>query len=181
MSEAVGESGGRAEARSNIFVAATLASAEASGPVRVRNLSPLGALIEGGVVPPEGAHVLVNRGRLRASGTVAWRSGNRAGIRFDTAISVTEWLPRGLRTQQQRIDGVVHAYKSGSAALATPDEKRAHSPTDLQNTLLNLERTLRRVAEDLARDALMCERHLTNVQLIDVAAQKLARLAAESD
>jgi hypothetical protein len=36
------------------------------------------------------------------------------------------------------------------------------------------------VAEDLAQDMPTCERHLAQIQLIDVAAQRLAALAAIS-
>jgi hypothetical protein len=175
--ESAGEPGGRTEARSNIFVAAMLASAETSGPVRIRNMSPLGALIESGAVPPEGARVRLSRGSLLASGTIAWQNGSRAGVRFDSVIRVADWLPRGSRNHQQKIDEAVHSYKLGivPSSLASPEAR------DLRSELLNLEQSLRRIAEDFARDMLVCELHLDNVQLIDVAAQTLARVAALMD
>jgi hypothetical protein len=52
---------------------------------------------------------------------------------------------------------------------------------DLRSELLGLEHSLRRIAEDLARDIAMCELHLHDVQLIDIAAQTLARVAAIVD
>ncbi|MFL6758705.1 hypothetical protein [Sphingomonas sp.] len=170
------------DSRSNIFVVATIASAEAFGPVRVRNMSPYGALIEAAVLPAAGSPVRVSRGHLTASGIVAWHSGNRAGVRFDSAISLADWLPRGVRTQQQQIDELVYSHKSGTsprgmAAAGSLTPKRA---SDVRNELLELEQTLRRVAEDLAQDMPTCERHLAQIQLIDVAAQRLAALAAIS-
>jgi len=176
MPELAVEPGGRAETRSNIFVAATIVSARASGPVRIRNMSSLGALVEGSVMPPEGERVQISRGSLQVSGIVVWQSGSRAGIRFDRTVSIADWLPRGSRTQQHRIDEAVHAYKSGSAECTTPVS--ASAVVDLRTALRNLEETLRSVAEDLARDAWVRERHLTNVQLIDVAAQRLAQLTS---
>jgi hypothetical protein len=63
------------------------------------------------------------------------------------------------------------------AAAGSLTPKRAN---DVRNELLDLEQTLRRVAEDLAQDMPTCERHLAQIQLIDVAAQRLAALAAIS-
>jgi hypothetical protein len=170
------------DSRSNIFVIATIASAEACGPVRVRNMSPYGALIEGPVLPAAGLPVRVSRGSLTVSAIVAWRSGDRAGVRFDSAISLADWLPRGVRTQQQQIDEVVHSHKSGTSApgMAAAGSLTPKRANDVRNELLELEQTLRRVAEDLAQDMPTCERHLAQIQLIDVAAQRLAALAAIS-
>lgn len=175
------EVGGRAEARSNIFVAATVVSDEACGPVRIRNMSALGALIEGSVVPPEGSQVRIIRGHLKATGTIAWQDGNRAGVRFNSAVSLADWLPHGPRGQQQRIDKVVHAYRAGATGAPSSAALHNHSRVDLRRELLDLENSLRRIAEDLARDLAMCELHLQDVQLIDIAAQTLARVAAVVD
>lgn len=164
---------GRSDSRSNIFVAAIISSAQFTGPVRIRNISRQGALIEGGALPSQGSRVRVSRGSLRASGIIAWSKANRAGIRFESVVAVADWLPRGPRTQQQNIDEIVYAHKAGMTISAEP----AVTPTDLQHELGQLEQMLRRAAEDFARDGLVCERHLDSVQLLDVAAEKLARLA----
>jgi hypothetical protein len=175
------EAGGRAEVRSNIFVDATIASDDGCGPIRIRNLSSVGALIEGHGVPTEGSRVRLSRGDLKISGTIAWQSGDRAGVRFDSVVSVPEWLPRSRRGQQQRIDKVVHAFKSSAPGPAGSVALPVHSPVDLRAELLGLENSLRRIAEDLARDIAMCELHLHDVQLIDIAAQTLSRVTAIVD
>lgn len=164
---------GRSESRSNIFVAATLSSAEITGPVRIRNMSRQGALVEGSVLPSAGSRVRVSRGSLRASGIIAWRNANRAGIQFESVVAVSEWLPRGPGTPQQKIDEIVFAHKTG--AMVSPEP--ASTPQDMQDELRQLEQMLRKVAEDFARDGLVCERHLASVQLLDGAADKLAGLA----
>jgi len=175
------EAGGRAEARSNIFVDATIASDGMCGPIRIRNLSSVGALIEGQKVPSEGSRVRLSRGDLRIAGTIAWQNGERAGVCFDSVVSVPEWLPRSRRGQQQRIDKVVHALKSSAPGPAGSVVLPVQSPMDLRTELLGLEHSLRRIAEDLAHDIAMCELHLHDVQLIDIAAQTLARVAAIVD
>lgn len=165
----------RADARSNIFVVAAIHCAGTSGPVRIRNMSARGALIEGGSLPGEGVLFRLSRGSLAASGTVVWQAGNRAGIRFHSAVSVADWLPRGHRPQQQRIDEAVHAYKTDARVPAPTDHDVA--PADCATALAEIETMLRRVAEELASDALACDRHVAAIQSIDVAAEKLAVIA----
>ena len=165
----------RGEGRSNIFLVATIYAAQGSGPVRIRNMSPGGALVEGGALPSEGSPVRLSRGSLGVAGCIAWQSGNRAGVRFDCRVAVADWLPRGHRPPQQAIDEAVHAYRSGARM---PPARSPAPVVDLRAELTGLEQTLRRIAEQLARDSAVCERHLTGIQSIDVAAQKLAGLAA---
>ena len=51
----------RREPRTNMFVMATIYADTGSAPVKVRNLSSTGALIEGEVLPPLGATVRLRR------------------------------------------------------------------------------------------------------------------------
>src|SRR5688500_15452 len=83
----------RVEARSNIFVVAALAWSSGTGPVRIRNMSRTGALIEGATIPPEGSPVRLSRGSLSVRGEIVWRRENRAGMRFGSAETVADWLP----------------------------------------------------------------------------------------
>ena len=80
----------RGKSRSNIFLLATLAARGGSWPVRIRNLSPTGALIEGGMILPQCAPVRLVRGSLTIAGTVMWHNRARAGIRFDGEIDVAD-------------------------------------------------------------------------------------------
>ena len=104
----------RAEVRNNMFVVAVLYGAGGSVPVRVRNMSRGGALVESADTPGEGQHVRLSRGSLSVRGHIAWQRDNRAGIRFDTAIDVSDWLPLGARpTGQQRVDEIVQDRRAG--------------------------------------------------------------------
>lgn len=44
----------RIELRTNMFALATVAGKDVAGPVKIRNLSPSGALIEGALLPLRG-------------------------------------------------------------------------------------------------------------------------------
>ena len=165
--------------RSNVFVIATLYSRGGSAPVRIRNLSPCGALIEGAVLPLPGAPVRLSRGSLHVSGEVVWSADGRSGLRFHSSISVPEWLPRsnGARGQHD-VDELVFKAKLGS--LAGHDMPAPVAPDksgDLALELARLATGLTRLCNELADDDHVAARFPKNLQLIEATAQQLDRLA----
>ena len=172
----------RVEPRSNIYVVAALASDSGNGPVRIRNMSRSGALVEGALIPPDGSAVRLSRGSLSISGEVVWRHESRAGMRFDSAVTVAAWLPGGKSAAgQQRIDEIVYSYKAEVGAM-TPAASAAPSPVvtsrqDIGWQLLDVRDALNAVAEELAGDDATMARHPNALQAIDMAAQKLETLA----
>ena len=65
------------------------ASIELSGvslPVKLRNLSSEGALIEGDKLPVEGAEVVFRKAELALEGRIAWVEGKRAGLAFSEKL-----------------------------------------------------------------------------------------------
>ena len=172
-----GAAGNRVAERSNMFVMAALTAGSGSGPVRIRNMSRGGALIEGAVIPPQGSQVRLSRATLVVTGEVVWCRENKAGVRFDCAICVAEWLPGGKhRTGQQRIDEIVFGYKNG-AATAEPPAEQVGNGGDVAEELKLLQNSLNTAAEELAGDPAMSARSLIALQAIDMAAQKLGTLA----
>jgi hypothetical protein len=101
----------RSAGRSNVFLAAVLHGGTAAVPVRIRNISATGALIEGRSLPPAGTAVRLVRGELSAVGELAWSSTGHAGIRFADAVDVEGWVKRVGHSGQQRVDGVVAALR----------------------------------------------------------------------
>src|SRR5688572_25681468 len=63
--------------RTNMFIAAILRWGEHRNPVRIRDMSPRGALIQSPVMPAQGTRVRLVRGSYSADGRVAWVDGNR--------------------------------------------------------------------------------------------------------
>jgi hypothetical protein len=174
----------RLEPRSNIFVIATLYGADGSAPVRIRNMSRNGALVEGGVLPPVGAEVRLCRGGLGVNGHLIWLAGRRAGVRFAASAATADWLPNGIRgSHQQLADEMAHQARLGDPSLAdapvAPPAPRLAAA--LNDELLRLCRSLERAGEDLAADPDIAARHSGPLQQIDMAAQALARLAATND
>ena len=173
----------RLEPRSNLFVIATLYGADGWAPVRIRNLSQGGALIEGAVLAAIGAEVQLSRGSLTVIGRVVWLEGNKAGVRFTGRIAVADWLPSGKPgSGQQLADELVHQARLG--ALPTVATPTIPPPEDrgpkIADELMRLCRLLEQAGEDLVADEALAERHPGPLQAIDMAAQALAKLATAS-
>jgi hypothetical protein len=74
----------RSDPRSNVFLLATIGAGPTSNPVKVRNLSVHGALLEGADLPT-GTTAFLRRGSLRVAGVIAWRDRTHCGIRFQSS------------------------------------------------------------------------------------------------
>lgn len=161
----------RLESRSNIFVMAALYTGNrAPAPVRIRNLSRTGALVEANVLPSPGAQVRLARANLATPATVMWVEGSKAGLRFTSPIAVSEWLPQQKRgIGQQFADELFHQKRLQSG----------DSPAFVGHvaTLLELKQSLERTSKELALDASVATRHRMALQAIDAVSLTLADLA----
>ena len=173
----------RLETRSNIFVTATLYASGGSTPVRIRNLSPSGALVEAAALPPSGSAMRLSRGSLSVAGEVVWVAGPKAGLHFVSGVAVNDWLPHGNRGNgQQLVDELVHQARLGTIAKAAPNDPPPGPSTILATAeeLRNYQGMLERAGDDLAADRAIAARYVTQLQLIDGVAQALAKLAAQA-
>lgn len=109
---------GREQPRTHLFVSATLDADGKTTPVRIRNMSPSGALIEAEELPDVGCSIMLNRGPLHATGYVAWRVEGRAGVRFEAPVCVPEWTSRQVSVGRARVEPVPASANSGTAIEA---------------------------------------------------------------
>ncbi len=70
-----------------MLMAASLELSGTSLPVKLRNLSAEGALVEGDKLPVEGAQIMFRKGDLIVPGRVAWAKTRHAGISFSMKLS----------------------------------------------------------------------------------------------
>jgi hypothetical protein len=152
----------RADARSNVFLAATLVAAGTSGPVRVRNISPRGALLDGPNLPPQGSAVGLRRGSLKANGEIAWQERDQCGVRFKTEVEVEGWVRVG-HAGQHRVDKIV-------TLLHRPPFRDAASLV-----LTSSEDSVSAISEDLTET---CERLANIADLVAAQPEELLRLDA---
>ena len=82
----------RKNRRSNVLMSASLELSGTSLPVKLRNLSAEGALVEGDKLPVEGASILFRKGDLSMVGTVAWVKGRQAGVSFAQKLDPEQLL-----------------------------------------------------------------------------------------
>lgn len=72
--------------RSHVLMAASIEADGVAVAVKLRNLSPEGALVEGGQLPAVDSLVIFRKKELNLAGRVAWVTGGRAGIAFDAKL-----------------------------------------------------------------------------------------------
>lgn len=161
-----------------MFVSAALCHDGGCSSATVRNLSEFGALVEAPVLPSPGTLIRLSRGALSVAGTVVWRRGGKAGLRFDSAITVDEWLPTRLGRGQASVDEMVHQVRTGVAPKADYTPQPAASPAlTAQQELESIASSIERVAEALSSDPVVVAQHGWKLQQLEVGIQYLRRVA----
>lgn len=166
------ESDNRTEGRSNVFLTAALETGAGSTPVRIRNLSSVGALVDGAVFPPAGAKVRLFRGPLKADGEIVWQEKTNCGIRFDQAINVVDWVQRPGHSGQQRVDGIVAAIRNSDTV---PRELQQGREAD--ESLAAISQALDQICERLARTPNMSIELGEELLRLDAISQSLRKIA----
>jgi hypothetical protein len=113
----------RRQRRSNVLMAAAIELSGMSLPVKLRNLSASGALVEGEHLPIEGSEIVFKRQELSVAARVAWAAGNRAGLSFAEPLSPEAVLrhvptPRPRVTADYRRPGLLPRPLSAEERLA---------------------------------------------------------------
>jgi hypothetical protein len=167
---------GRRQPRTHLFVAATLYCAGAAAPVRIRNMSPSGVLVEGAGLPEPLTAVTLKRGSLQISGEVAWKADQKAGIAFSTTVDVAAWMSRQPSSDQARIDAIVSDFKTGGGAHRSPHTAEPlPGRNSLETELLELRADLAQLGNGLVNDPALVAAH-PEVQMLDISVQRLDRM-----
>jgi hypothetical protein len=185
----------RASPRTNLLLAATAEVGGRSLPVRIRNLSETGALLEGAGLPDAGMKLVLARGDLHVSAVVAWAAGGRRGVRFDGPTPVHEWTggtkPKpldctGLRDQRRvgaiqaeaRADAQIGSALRAPAAPPPPPAAIAGLDSKLAHELGYVQRLLENLGDELIKDLFLVQRHGQSLQSLDLVGQILGHVAA---
>lgn len=167
----------RLETRTNMFVMAQLSFGGRSSPVKVRNMSPSGALIDGPVLPTIGTPCRLFRENISIEAEVVWARAGRIGVKFRNRARVDAWLPTGRRTQidvDQSL-AIARAEHTNAPIIRT---NRPLQPTILTNVDINgTADALAALADELSDDMAVVTRYMTKLQTLDVSVQMLRRLA----
>ena len=161
----------RLEARSYVFLGASLHTGAKAIPVRVRNLSKRGAMLDGPNLPAAGSRVRLMRAGLSATASIYWAGKNLAGIRFDSLIDVEPWVQSIVHAGQQRVDQTIATLRS---AGKLPDKQ---SDVDERLSLPMISEMLDQICESLASAPTMTVEFGEELVKLDTLAQSLRRLA----
>jgi hypothetical protein len=159
---------------------ATIYTDNGSMPVRLRNLSAKGALAEGSDLPSVGEKVRLCRGSLEIAGELVWCEDGRAGLRFETLVTPGDWLPMGRTlSPQQRVDEVFQEARSSVSSTSAAAQTQVRSQWVTTTDLLRLKKAVEILADALADDPSVLERHGSRLQVLDAVAQTLRKLAIQ--
>lgn len=161
--------------RSNMYIVALLSWAEGSSQGKIRNLSATGALVEASIIPPAGTGVRLVRGSLHASGSIAWASHGRCGVRFDSLVSVSQWMAPTKNNEQTRIDETIVMLKAGASPAGEVRGPRPMMPSheQLGRDLAEVSRLLEALAAELTSDPSIVAQFGSKLQAFDIATQTL--------
>jgi hypothetical protein len=166
----------RSAMRESLYIAASLYHDGQPCPVKIRNISATGALLESQIVFPPGALVQLVRGSLIVHGLVVRAQPGRCGLKFSGSIDVQRWRMAPVNAEQQRIDDVVRLVKGGAVPLPVnlpPDDP----PDDIESLSADLQRAwelLSKLGDRLARDSIVVAQYPNELQNLDIAMQVIA-------
>jgi hypothetical protein len=160
----------RSDGRTNVFLSATLSSGAATFPVRIRNVSAQGALIDGSELPATGETVRLARGSLSVVGVIAWQSCGHCGVSFGQEIDVDTWAKRAGTIGQKRVDQVIEAVRGGMTVNESPSKKQS---------LQEISEALDRICDRLADSSNISVELAEEILQLDVLAQSLRGIVME--
>jgi len=164
----------RHEVRSNVFLSAVLTSQDRQRQVRVRNISRIGALVDGADLPTHEEVVQLIRGRLTVEARVAWNRADQCGLRFLAPVKVVEWVSKVEHAGQRRVDHVVSMLRRPEA-IADLRPVLVHD----QDSLNAISRNLAEACERLAGSPEVVDRYAAELVALDAIAQRLECLAKQ--
>ncbi len=82
----------RGSPRSRVLLSATIKNAFGEHPVKIRDISSTGAMIQAPVVPPVGSRLLLIRGEILVAATVVWTGSGKYGLHFHGVIDEAAML-----------------------------------------------------------------------------------------
>ena len=169
----------RREERIDLHVRASVHSQPGAGVVRLCNMSPIGALIEGETLPLVGYEVELRRGALAVPGKIVWRSGDQAGVSFSKRTVVEDWFPDA--EAQLSVDNAFKRIMEEMRERGPVRESQApvHNSYITADDMHRVAGSLDNLADNLADDPELVMRLSEELQTLDIAAQLLRKLAQQ--
>jgi hypothetical protein len=172
--------------RSKLLLAGSIESAGMKSPVRIRDLSETGALLEGPAFPAVDSILTLTRLAVQIDARVVWHRPPKCGVEFQGQISIPEWIsgkPGPVNFGQARVDGIQAAIRAGTPIPS--DVSVADLPVDLHSLddrigteLTAMQGLLEAMSSELSGDPDVVHRHCAVLQNFDLVSQTLGHLTA---
>jgi hypothetical protein len=172
--------------RTNLLLSATIETATLKAPVRIRNLSEGGALLEGAAFPDVGGVLTLRRLEIAIDAAVVWRSASRCGIQFKGKAAVADWVS-GTQSRsshdidQARVDSIQAAVRAGRPVPTTEGTAAPVVNADLDRRIAEelsyVKRLLEIVGDELTDAPIVVQRYSRSLQSFDLACQILGHLS----
>lgn len=161
----------RGDDRKSLFVKATLHFEQGCCSIKIRNISPTGALIESAQLPRRGTQVEIRRGAERVLGTLIWRREGKAGIAFQALTDVSLWFPKSRPLGPMA--NSFQVFKKAPVAASSPPLTPAITPRDIEAVAALLDE----LSDTFSKDAGVLFNYASKLQGLEIASQMLRKLA----
>ncbi len=165
-----------------MFLAAVLLAGTEQAPVKVRNMSANGAMVDSPLMPSPGTKIHLIRGVLCAQARIVWSSDKSCGLHFPSELSIREWLAAPEKGEQQRIDHIVALAKAGAivpTAGAHEASSLPRSDEQLVDDLGAVVALMQDLESDLTSSDETVARHGLKLQNLDIAMQMIRAIERE--
>ena len=183
--EKSGEEEHRRAPRSNLFLSASIEAGGTHAPVRIRNLSETGALLEGAAFPAVGTMLTLSRQEVAVVAEVMWSNPPRCGVHFQGKVTVADWIhgkPAKPAFGQARVDAIQAAVRGGEAIAEAPaphaeaDRHKTSLDEAIAREIAHVQGLFKAISEELIGDPEVVERHARLLQNFDIGDQILGHL-----
>ena len=113
--------------RVRLLLTARLVTTSDEYAVMLRDISLTGAMVEGSHLPSTGVDVILQRGELEIFSTLVWVKDRRAGLEFETPLTVQDFVSKFARTAwaPHADEGLVMPHQTGVGSRTAADWKWA--------------------------------------------------------
>jgi hypothetical protein len=161
-----------------MFLAAMLHAESWSAPVKIRNLSANGGMVEAEALPGTGCAVRLVRGRLAVAGRIMWSSGGRCGVPFAALVSPRDWMAPAEVMDSEPGGNVVALLPAGPppAGRGTEVAERAAATIDAADVRL-VARLMAAISGQLSAAPATAEARRAALQQLDIGVETLVAIA----
>ena len=161
----------RTARRTNTLLAADALIGTTRWPVKIRNMSRFGAMVETSATVSTNSSIVLKRGAMHVAGEVRWRREGLLGVRFFEPTVVEEWLGVPIREAIASVDSIPTLPASAEDLSDNILTKR------IAEELGYIERLIAAVAGFLGEDPILRIRHCTRIQELSMAAEMMEQLS----